>query len=64
MSRRRVRSAAYRARRQQRRLDRQVVTPDEPADDFLERAAERADLAQAAFNQELRDAGRGHLVQP
>lgn len=64
MSRRRVRSAAYRARRQQRRLDRQVVTPDEPADDHLERAAERADLAQAAFNQELRDAGRGHLVQP
>jgi hypothetical protein len=94
VSRRRVRSAAYRARRQARHAGRhyfidepapdrgepeaylrgarvteyrrgRIVSADiEPGDDHQERCAERADLDRQAFNQELRDAGRGHLVTP
>jgi len=36
---------------------------DEPDDDYYERAAERADLAKQELDQDLRDAGRGHLVR-
>jgi hypothetical protein len=42
-----------------------IVSVDiEPGDDYQERCAERADLDRQTFNQELRDAGRGHLVRP
>ena len=36
---------------------------DEPDDDYVERAAERADVAKQELDQDLRDAGRGHLVR-
>lgn len=42
----------------------ELLTDDEPADDYAERAAERADLAKQSCDQDLRDAGRGHLVRP
>jgi hypothetical protein len=37
---------------------------DEPDDDYFERAAERVDLDKQSSDQDLRDAGRGHLVRP
>lgn len=40
------------------------VTRDEPDDDHAERAAERTDLDKQSSDQDLRDAGRGHLVRP
>lgn len=42
----------------------ELLTDDEPADDYYERAAERVDCAEQDRNQDLRDAGRGHLVRP
>jgi hypothetical protein len=37
---------------------------DEPADDYAEAQAERHDLDIQRENQDLRDAGRGHLCRP
>lgn len=40
------------------------LADEEPDDEYFERAAERADLDKQSLDQDLRDAGRGHLVRP